>query len=265
MAKLEIFIDSLEDVHEDLRENYVKDGDRFKLNFDLIKDHEGVAKVRKTANDLDKKAKDAAKELADVLEKYGDLDPEAAKAALDAIEQAGDKELMDEGKVEEVIEKRTEKMKADHEKQMEAKDKIIEEMKAGATALTGELSSIKIYDAVKDAALSKGARKDALTDIANRAKGVWSLKDGNPTALDENGDAIFGKSGEALSITEWVEGLATDAEYLFEPNSGGGAKGGDGGGSGGDGNQKGIKTISPSAAGDNIAAIAAGEAVVDRG
>jgi hypothetical protein len=263
MAKLEIFIDSLEDVHEDLRENYVKDGDRFKLNFDLIKDHEGVTKVRKTANDLDKKAKDAAKALADLEEKYGDLDPEAARAALEAAEAAGDKELMDEGKVEEVIEKRTEKMKADHERQLAAKDKTIQELTDGTSALTGELSSIKIYDAVKDAALSKGARKDALTDIANRAKGVWSLKDGNPTALDESGDAIFGKSGEALTITEWVEGLATEAEYLFEPNSGGGAKGGDKGGDNKD--QGGVRTIQPSAAGDNIAAIASGDAVVDRG
>ena len=256
---LKIFIDSLEDVPEDIRDSYVADGERFKLNFDLIKDHEGVTKIRKTANELDKKAKDSAKALEELQAKYGDLDPDAAREALKAIEDAGDKELLDEGKVEELVEKKTGQMKADFEKQIEAKDKRIAELESNAEGLTGELSSIKIYDAVKDAALSKGARKDALTDIANRAKEVWSLVDGNPMAKKDN-ETIYGKSGEALTIDEWVETLASEASYLFEPNSGGGAKGGDSQSS-----QGGIGKVSMAAAGDNLEKIASGEVTVDRG
>lgn len=256
---LKIFIDSLDDVHEDIRDSYVADGDRFKLNFDLIKDHEGVTKIRKTANDLDKKAKDAAKALTELQEKFGDLDPEAAREALKAIEDAGDKEMLDDGKVDELVEKRVSAARTDFDKQLEAKDARIAELETGSVSLTGELASIKIYDAVKDAALAKGARKEALADIANRAKGVWSLVDGEPKAMDGE-EAVYGKSGEALTINEWVETLAADSAHLFEANSGGGAQGGDKGG-----NQGGVSQVSLAAAGDNIAKIAGGDVTVDRG
>ena len=251
-------IKSLEDVPEEIRDAYVEDGDGFKLNFDLIKDHEGVAKVRKTANDLDKKKAAAEKALAELQEKFGDLDPEAARAAIEAAEKAGDKELLDEGKIEEVITQRTERMKADYEKQIEVKDARITELESSAETLTGELSSIKIYDAVKDAALAKGARKEALTDISNRAKGVWGLVEGKPTAMDGE-DAMYGKSGEPLTIDEWVESLAAESAYLFEPNKGGGAQGGNFQG----GSSPGV--IQAAAAGDNLEKIASGEVTVDRG
>ena len=259
---LELKIASLEDVPEEIRDAYVKakDGDGYELNFDAIKTHPGVAKLRTSMNEVDKKREAAEKAIADFEEKYGDLDPKAAREALRALEDADDKTMLDEGKVEELVEKKTGQMKAEYEKQIEAKDNRIKELEGVSENLNGELSSIKIYDAINDSALAKGARKEALTDIKNRANGTWSLRDGKPVAL-EGEDVRYGKDGEPLTIDEWVEGLASESPYLFEPNSGGGASG-SGGGAGGGGSAAG-KVISPDSAGDNITAIANGEMSID--
>ena len=259
---LKLKIDSLEDVAEELRDSYVKSktGEGFELDFKAIKDHPGVATVRKSANEVDGKRKEAENLLKELQAKFGDLDPEAAREALAAVEAAGDKEMLDAGKVDELVENKTAKMKADFEKQLEAKDKAIADLTTGNESLTGELSSVKIHDAIKSAALEKGVRKEALQDVENRAKGTWSLVDGKPVAMDGE-DAMYGKSGEPLTIPEWVESMAADVPHLFEPNKGGNAQGSDST----DGGTATGKKISPEAAGDNIADIASGEKIVDHG
>ena len=258
MAGLQLKIDSLEDVHEDIRGAYVKarSGDGFELDFAQIKEHPGVAKIRQTANEIDKKRVDGEKALAALEEKYGDLDPEVARAAMKAAEEAGDKKMIEAGKIDELVGNKVAKMKTDFEKQMAAKTKVIDELTAGRAALSAELADIKIYDAIKDAALTKGARKEALQDIKSRAKGTWSLKDGKPTAMNGE-EEVYGKAGEALSIGEWVETLAAESPHLFEPNKGGSAPGSDSSAF------SGAKIVSPAHAGDNIAAIADGSMTVD--
>jgi len=257
---LPLRLETLDDLPDGFKDAYVaaKDGNGFELDYAAIKDHPGVAKVRQTADELDRKRKDGEKTLKELTDKFGDLDPEAARAALKAIEDQGDKDLLDEGKVDELVQKRVEKMKAEFENQIAAKDELIATITGNLETRDSELSDIKIYDTIKDAALSKGARKDALQDISNRARGVWKLgEDGKPVAMD--GDTqIMGAQATPLTIDEWVGGLAKDADYLFEPNSGGGAGGGDSGSGSGDG----VQSIGADQAGDFIGDIAEGKKTV---
>jgi hypothetical protein len=255
---LKMRIDSLDDVHEDIRSAYVKarDGNGFELDFAAIKEHPGVAKVRQTANEVDKKRTDAEKALAALQDKYGDLDPDEAKAAMAAAEELKDKKMIDAGKIDELVANKVEQMKKNFDTQMAAKAKALEDLTGGNTSLTAELADIKIFDAIKDAALGRGARKEALVDIKGRAMGVWSLKDGKPVAMNGE-DAIFGKSSEPLTIAEWVDTLASESPHLFESNKGGGAPGSN------SSSFIGAKSVSPDHAGDNIAAIASGEMTID--
>jgi hypothetical protein len=258
---LKLQIASLDDVHEDLQDAYVDDGKGgFELDYSAIKEHPGVRKVRKTADDLDRRRKDSDKTLAELQEKFGDLDPETARAALKAVSEMDDKKLIEEGDIDEVVNKRVENALADFNTKLAAKDELIEKLSADIGTRDTELSSIKIYDAIKDSALSKGARKDALQDISNRAKAVWSLQDGKPTAMDDDGNSIMGAKAEALTIDEWIDGLAKESSYLFESNTGGGAGGDDNTNSQ---NITGIKNITPSQSGDFLQDIADGKAVID--
>jgi len=256
-------ITKLEDVAEELRALYRKDGDVFVLDVgDDLADHPSVGPLaralarEKTANAESKAAQDALEE------KFKGLDPEAARAALKAAEDAGDQTLIAEGKMDEVIEQRTERMRKEFADQLAAKDAALEKANESGAATIAQLAEISIFGAVKDAALSKGARKEALQDVTNRAREVWRMEEGKPVARNGE-DLIYGKQGEALTVEEWVDTLSTEAAYLFEPSKGGGAGGGDGAGNRG-GNSGDVKLVSPEHAGDNIAGLASGEVQINR-
>ena len=258
---LKLKIDKLEDVSEDLRDMYEEGRNGgFEIKYDWLKDHPGVAKLRSTTNDVDKKRVDAEKALAALTEKFDGLDADAAREALKKIEDLGDKDLIDEGKIEELLEKKTERMRADFAAQLEAKDKALAEAEAKIEKSDQEISDYRIFDTIKEAALAKGARKDALGDIKNRAASIWRLEDGKPAAMDDDG-AILGKRGEPLTIEEWVDTLASESAFLFEPNKGGGADGND------NKNQfsGSAKVVTLAAGQDDISKIASGEAVIDHG
>lgn len=257
---LKMILKTLEGLDETIAAMYRKEGDQFVLDLstDQLREHPSNSSLISALERERQERKDAQKLSGDLKDKYGDLDVDAALAALKAQDDIKDKELLDEGKVEELIAQRTERMRLDFDKQLAAKDAALAEINGNLDTRSKELSDIKIYDAVKDAALGKGARKEALQDIKNRAAGTWQLKDGKPTAMNGE-DIVFGKSGEPLTIDEWVDGLSNEASYLFEPNKGAGGQGNDDKGAG-----VGIKILAPSAAGDNLAAIARGEAVIQR-
>jgi hypothetical protein len=261
---LKAVLKSLEGLSEEIAGMYRKEGDDYVLDISEadIKAHPAAGAQQRALQRIRDEKKAADDKLADALAQFDGLDPEAARAALAKLEEDADKKLIEEGDVDAIVAKRLEKANADFAKQITAKDDVIAGLQTNLDSRSGELSEIKIFDAVKDAALGKGARKEALTDIQNRAKGTWQLgEDGNPVAMNGE-DPVYGKGGDPMSIDEWVEGLSAEATYLFEPNTGGGAGGGDGkaGGAG----QGGVKVLAASAAGDNLAAIASGEAVIDR-
>ena len=264
--KLEAVLKSLDNLDEKYHELYRKEGDAFVLDLtgDSIKDHPATSAYARTLQRLRDEKKISDDTLTTKLAEFEGLDPEAARAALVKLEEDADKKLIEEGDVDAIVAKRLEKANADFVKQIAAKDDVIAGLQGNLDSRSGELSEIKIFDAVKDAALSKGARKEALTDIQNRAKGTWQLgEDGNPVAMNGE-DPIYGKGGDPMSIDEWVEGLSADATYLFEPNTGGGAGGGDDKAGGAGQGQGGVKVLSAAAAGDNLSAIASGEAIIDR-
>jgi hypothetical protein len=252
-------VDSLDDLPEAVHDMYVPHPDGgFELDYGAIKDHPGVKKVRKTADDQDRKRRTLEKDMAELQSNYKDLDPSEAREALKRLQGIEEKDMLDEGKIEELLDKRTERMRLDFEAQLTAKTTALETAESLLGNRDKELSDIKIYDSIKDAALGKGARKEALQDIKNRATGVWSLRDGEAVALDD-GEVIVGKRGDPLTIDEWVDSLASEATYLFEPNKGGGATGGESRRETG-----GAKVVSMNVASDDIAAIANGDAVIDR-
>jgi len=249
---LKAVLKTLDGLPEALKALYKQEGEQFVLDMteEDIAAHPGAGGLSRALAREREAAKAAKKRLEELEEKYKDLDPEAARAAIQKELENKDKKLLDEGKLEELIATRTERMRADFDKQLKAQKDALKAAQDSLAATGNQLAEITIFGAVKDAALGKGARKEALVDITNRAREIWKLEEGKPTAR-KGQDPIFGKNGEALTITEWVEGLAQEATYLFEPS-----KGGNGGG--------GVKFISPGAAGDNIGAIASGEAVIQR-
>lgn len=259
---LKAILASLEGVPEAIQALYTEVDGKFVLDLDAesIKDHPSTAPL---ANALARekedrrKAREEAKALEDKVATFKDIDPEKAREAMAQLAELADKELLDAGKVDEVVEQRLERAKADFEARVGAKDKLIEDTQAQLAALNDRLSEVTIFTAIKDAAVQRGVRETALDDVVNRSRATWKLgDDGQPVASKANGEPDYGTSGEAITITEWVDGLATAAPHLFKESSGGGSQGG--------GEQRGGKVVDlsqPNAIGNNLEAIASGAAV----
>ena len=81
-----------------------------------------------------------------------------------------------------------------------------------------QLENVLISEAVKDAAIKYGVLETAVSDVLYRARDIFTVKDGKAVAKDKSLD----KDGNALNITNWVQGLSDAAPHLFAKSSGAG-------------------------------------------
>lgn len=137
------------------------------------------------------------------------------------------------GEVEKVVEARVKALKGDYDKQLSAAT-------SERDALNARLVAIQIDQGVIGVASKRGLRATAIPDITARARGVFRLVNGVPTAFEADGQTVrAGKDGVTpMTLDEWVDAQVSEAPHLFESNAGGGAAGN---GSGGVGNKTPVK------------------------
>jgi hypothetical protein len=159
-------------------------------------------------------------ELKKQLDVFKDVDAEKYAELLGKEKAMDAADATNAEKVEALVTKRIEALKADHEKQ-------VAELTAANETATKRLTTLTIDQALTAAGTAAGLRPTAVTDMLGRARAIWKLDDdGNPIAVDEKGEKAYGKTGNALTMAEYLESLATDAPHLFEENKGGGSSGG---------------------------------------
>jgi len=132
-------------------------------------------------------------------------------------------------RIEKVIEGRVKSIKGDLEKQ-------VNQLTTERDALNTRLAAVQIDQGVITVATKRGLRPTAMADITSRARTVFRLVNGVPTAFDSDGKSVrYGRDGlTPMSIDEWVDGQVAEAPHLFEANSGSGS-GGNSNGAGGAG------------------------------
>lgn len=221
---------SLEEVDEKVRDLYVEENGTFRLNVSGYEDPAGLKKALQSERDA---AKTMRQELSGMREQLGQLDGldiTAVKALLEKAGQDEESRLIAEGKVDEVFARRTERLKQAHEKDLAAANERAEKAEARAKRYDARVLS----DAIRSAALKAGALAEATDDIILRARDVFKLDgDGNPVALDAEGQVVYGKDGSTpLSPFEWAESLQETASHLWPRAQGGGPTGDRGGRSG---------------------------------
>ena len=168
------------------------------------------------------------KERDDLKKRYEGIDPDAVKALADEKRQLEEAQQLKAGEVEKVVENRIKGVKADLEKQ-------IATLSGERDALTGRLTSIQIDQGVLTVATKRGLRPTAIPDITARARSIFRLVNGVPTAFEPDGKTLrYGKDGlTPMTLEEWVDAQVSEAPHLFESNAGGGAAGNGSGGVGG--------------------------------
>lgn len=270
---LKLIINSLDDVAENLRGLYEKEGDNFVLQTDDDGFKRKISEFRNSNIDLVRQVEsltEAEKELKDLQEKmsiYKDIDPEAARDAMQKMEAIEEKNLIDKGQIDSVVEQRVERrierMKADWEGKNAALQKALDQAQGNENSYRSKLEEVVIDSSLQNAIMSVGSpRKGAIQDLIARGKGIWKLDDsGNPIPM--NGDEVlYGKDGkQPISPEEWAQSQLLEAPYLFEGNAGGGA----GGNLNGSLEHGQVSLGDQDALNNNIEAIAKGEVVVGGG
>lgn len=138
-----------------------------------------------------------------------------------------DGKTSDGRKVAEIIEERVSAMK-------KTSDAAIQERDAKLAKTRAELEKLKIGGAATKKALELGLRPEAADDLVARVSNIFYLEDdGRVGAKKADGQPLYSaKTGEVLTLDEYVAELPEKAAHLFAPSTGGG------GNPGGNGNQR---------------------------
>jgi hypothetical protein len=187
--------------------------------------------VDKTKHDEFRAANIALKkELEDQKKRFEGIDPDEVRRLAEEKLKLEEEQQLKVGEVEKVLETRLKTAKAEWDKQFAA-------VNAERDSLNGRLTAIQIDQGVTTVATKRGLRPTAIPDITARARTVFRLVNGAPTAFESDGRAVrVGKDGMTpMTLEEWVDTQVADAPHLFESNSGGGAAGDGSGGAAGAG------------------------------
>lgn len=226
MAKLKTTVKSLEEVDEKYRDLYEKQGEEFVFaGADETDSVKKIAEFRNTNRTLFNQLKEMEKKLS----AYGEVEPEQLTEAMQALQEKQknqEKALLDNGEIETLFAKRFEAAAKEHEKVLSAKDAALRKTQEETAALKHKLGTHLIDAEVHKAVMKAGKLRDgALDDVISRARKVWALDDHNNIVPRKNGETLFGRDGDQLTIEEWALDLPTDAPHLFEASRGGGAEG----------------------------------------
>ncbi len=159
------------------------------------------------------------KERDDLKKRFDGIDPDEVRRLAEEKQKL---ELEAKGhkpeEIEKIIENRVKSLKTEWEKQITG-------LTSERDALNARLTTIQIDQGVTTVATKRGLRPTAIPDITSRARSVFRLVNGVPTAFEGGGKTVrYGKDGiTPMTLEEWIDTQVSEAPHLFESNSGGGA------------------------------------------
>jgi hypothetical protein len=158
------------------------------------------------------------KQIEELKTRYDGIDPEQVQALVEEKRRLEEQQQIKAGEVEKVVEGRVKSLKAELDKQ-------IASLTGERDALNARLTTIQIDQGVITVATKRGLRPTAIPDITSRARNVFKLVNGVPTAFDADGKTTrYGKDGVTpMTLEEWIDSQVSEAPHLFESNAGGGA------------------------------------------
>lgn len=166
-------------------------------------------------------------QLAEQKKRFEGIDPDEVRRLADEKRRLEEAQQLKAGEAEKVVEARVASVRGELQKQLST-------LTSERDALNSRLVSIQIDQGVVGAATRRGLRATAIPDITARARTVFRLVNGVPTAFEADGQTVrLGKDGgSAMTLDEWVEQQVADAPHLFESNAGSGAASNGSGGAG---------------------------------
>jgi hypothetical protein len=213
-----------------LKAFYKAEGDSFVLDLDGVDSHPSARSLKNALDTERNNRTKAARELQELKDKLGDLDPDEAKKALAKIKELEDKAAVGDvpekfkEQFDKAVEARTKSVIADNETKLKAKDKRIQTLEEENKKLGGNLAEVTIDTEVRKAGAEAGLHDWAIEDAVLRARQLYRLKDGKPVPM-EGDQIVYGKNGsDPKPIAEWLGELVQKRSGWVKGSSGGGAE-----------------------------------------
>lgn len=202
---LKFIMKSLEGLDPSIAALYTKQGDQYVLTGIENVVHKAKLDEFRTNNiELQKK-----------LDEFKDIDPAAYKQLAIDLEEAKVKlEGADDidSKVQTIVEQRIAQINKDHKAEVDA-------LTETNTTQSRQLETYILDGNVSKAAAKHKIQDTAVTDVILRSKTVFKVVDGEPVAVDEKGNQMYGADGiSPLGIDEWVSSLLPTNPHLFQPS-----------------------------------------------
>ena len=160
------------------------------------------------------------KQLDEQKKRFEGIDPDEVRKLAEEKRRLEEQQQIKAGEVEKVIETRVKAAKTEFDRQLGVAT-------AERDALNSRLVTIQIDQGVVAEATMRGLRATAIPDITGRARKIFKLVNGVPTAFEADGQTVrVGRDGvKPMTVKEWVDSQLSEAPHLFESNAGGGAAG----------------------------------------
>ena len=201
------FTENLESIPEELKQFYQEDDGGYILSVDDV-----VPKAK-----LDEFRTNNRKLHAELDQfKWVDIDEYKELKELQTKDKV--KGVVNEGEVDTIVNQRVKEMRDTHDEEL---TKIQQDLDSSRT----QLSTLLIDNEVQTVANKHSVKSTAVEDVLLRAKRTFKINDGKVEAYDNNGETIFNKKGEPLTISEWIGKLEKDAPHLFQESTGAGTQG----------------------------------------
>ena len=183
------------------------------------------AEFSKQVEGLKKKNDELLNEKKTIQKRFeGIEDPAEALEALKLITENDDIRMIKEGKFEEVIERKTSQIKSDYEAQIMEVAGELEKYKGLASDYQSRFESKVIDDSIREAAIKAKVRPEALEDILNKGRMIFSLgEDGTVEARSKKDNKLLKTEDDKILTTfNWMENLKSTSPHYWPPSKGGG-------------------------------------------
>ncbi len=202
---------------EDIKENYVLEGDTYVLAIEGMHHSERLAEHKKTNDDLKKK-------LSETEKRFENVDPEQYRTMQTTIDEFTNGKGE---KVAEIVKTKTEEQRRTHERLLNEEKAKTAKAEETAKKRYEKLSRQAVKNFVYEHATKAGAAKNALPDIFFRASAVWRYDEETDKVLPYQGEDLWTSDGYAPIAPDkyFGEMLPSEAPHLYESSSGTGSTG----------------------------------------
>ena len=209
--KLKFKFNSKTEIPAELSSHYIERDGAWFLDADGAADKANLDEFRNSNAAL-------LKQLDEQKKRFEGIDPDEVRKLANEKRKLEEQQQIKAGEVEKVIETRVKAAKTEFDRQ-------IGTVTAERDALNSRLVAIQIDQGVVNVATQRGLRPTAIPDITARARNIFKLVNGVPTAFEADGQTVrVGKDGvKPMSLDEWIDAQVSEAPHLFESNAGGGA------------------------------------------